>query len=117
VVKLHTTGEEKEPGEKVWIIVEHGGVVLAKKEVGQGKFHKGDKREVTVNFVRPHEIRGMGVKIVKEGKKAWEFEVKVEANRKLIYESRVGAIKFHGKDHHHILLKEEVHEAFLEMRD
>jgi hypothetical protein len=117
VVKLHTTGEEKEAGEKVIIIVERAGEILAKKEFGQGHFKRGDKREVAINFARPHDVHGMKVKIIKEGRKGWEFRVAVEANRKLVYESKPGLIKFKGKVHDHILLKDEVHEAWLDLRD
>jgi hypothetical protein len=116
VVKLHTTDEPKAEGEQVFIIVEERGVVLGKKELGRGKIHKGNKREVTFNFPRPHETRGMKVKIIKEGGQGWEFQVNVEANRRLIYESRRGVIKFKGKDKNDILLQADVHEAWLDLR-
>jgi hypothetical protein len=115
VVKLHTM-QGKAEGEQVFIIVEERGVVLGRKELGRGKIHSGAKREVTFNFPRAHETRGMKVKIIKEGRQGWEFRVNVEANRRLIYESRSGLIKFKGKDKNHILLWEDVHEAWLDLR-
>jgi hypothetical protein len=80
-------------------------------------FKRGEKREITINFAHAHDIRGMKVKIIKEGHSGWEFRVNVEANRRLIYESRPGEIKFKGKVVDHILLKEDVHEAWLDLRD
>jgi hypothetical protein len=118
VLKLHTIGEfHVSPAEKVVIIVERGGEVIGKKEFTQGEFKAGNKREITFNFAHAHDIQGMKVKIIKEGRKGWEFRINVEANRRLVYESKPGKIKFKGRVQDHVLLKDEVHEAWLDLRD